>query len=127
MKYAANIVGALVGLIFAGLAGCYFLKVFPVPEFPEGSPIAMFNGAFLSTGYMDFIKALEIVGGLLIAFPRTRNLGLLVLGPILVNIFACHIFVMQGGLLNPIIIFLTGGMAFLLWTRRVAFTALVAK
>ena len=127
MEYAANIVGALIGLIFAALGVCYFLKVFPVPEFPEGSPIAMFNGAFLLTGYMDFIKTLEIVGGLLIAFPRTRNLGLLVLGPILVNIFACHIFVMKGGLMNPIIIFITGGMAFLLWTRRAAFSALVAR
>lgn len=58
--------------------------------------------AFVPTGYLTFVKVLEVVGGVLVAVPRTRNVGLLVLGPILLNIVAFHVFVTRGeGLLNP--------------------------
>jgi putative oxidoreductase len=127
MKYAGNIVGALIGFLFVLGGVIYFLKLVEIPELPEGSMAALFNTVFLSTGYMDFVKGLEILGGILLALPRTRNLGLLVLGPILINILATHLFVMKEGLLNPILIFITAGIAFLLWTRRAAFGALVTR
>ena len=57
--------------------------------------------AFAPTGYLTFVKVLEVVGGILVALPRTRNFGLLILGPIIVNILAFHVFVMKGeGLLG---------------------------
>lgn len=82
-------------------------------------------GAFGPTGYFDFIKALEILGGVLVVIPRTRNFGLLVLGPILVNIVAFHVFIMKGeGLLNPMLLIPVAAAAFLLWAERRAFAAL---
>lgn len=58
--------------------------------------------ALFPTGYLGFIKAMEILGGLLVAIPRTRALGLLVLGPIVVNILAFHVFLTKGaGLFEP--------------------------
>ncbi len=126
MKIAANIAGALLGLLFVLSGFVYFFQLIPTPEFPEGSPIALMMGAFGPTGYFDFVKALEIIGGVLIAIPATRNLGLLVLGPILVNILAFHTFITKGaGLFDPPLVFITAAMAFLLWTRRKAFVALV--
>ena len=81
--------------------------------------------AFVPTGYLTFVKVLEVVGGLLVAVPRTRNFGLLVLGPIVVNILAYHAFVMKGeGLFAPPLLIIASLAAFLLWCGRRAFTGL---
>ena len=45
------------------------------------------------TGYLGFVKILEIVGGVLVIIPKTRNLGLLILGPIIINIIAYYYFI----------------------------------
>jgi hypothetical protein len=86
----------------------------------------MFMGAFFATGYLTFIKVLELLGGILVIVPRTRNIGLLILGPIIVNILAYHIFIMKGeGLAGiPLVIGLLG--LYLLWAERRAFGGLVA-
>jgi uncharacterized membrane protein YphA (DoxX/SURF4 family) len=69
---------------------------------------------------------LELVGGILVAIPRTRNFGLLVLGPIIVNILAFHTFVTKGvGLANPILIFIVLLALYLLWAGRKAFAGLL--
>jgi hypothetical protein len=96
------------------------------PPPPEGSPVALFMGAFHPTGYLDFVKVLEVLGGILVAIPRTRNFGLLVLGPIIVNIIAFHVFITKGAdLVNPILIVIVLLTAFLLWTERKAFAGLL--
>ena len=71
----------------------FFLDVGPKPQYPEGSAIAHFFAAFGPTGYMKFVKVFELVGGLLVMIPRLRNIGLLVLGPVIVNIVAFHMLV----------------------------------
>lgn len=121
-----NLAGAALGLIFVFASATYLLKLAPTPEFPEGSPIALFMGAFGPTGYMTFVKVCELLGGILAAVPRTRNAGLLILVPILVNIVAFHLFVTGGhGLLNPL---LDGAIAlalYLLWDARKDVAALL--
>lgn len=98
-KYLPIIAGAILGLLFIFSA---LVVLFPslmellkmkqeMP--PEGTPMAMFFGAFGPTGYLTFIKIFELLGGILVAIPKTRNLGLLVLGPIIVNILAFHVFI----------------------------------
>src|SRR6478735_12460374 len=106
MKIAANIAGVLLALIFISAAVMVLFHLGPTPPAPpEGSPPAHFFAAFGPTGYLTFVKICELVGGLLVAIPKTRNLGLLVLGPIIVNILAFHAFVAGGvGLANPMII-----------------------
>ena len=85
-------------------------------------------GALFPTGYMAFIKVLEILGGVLVAVPKTRNLGLLVLGPIIVNILAFHTFLMKGAtLVDPVNITLSALALFLLWSERKAFARLVNR
>jgi len=126
MKYVPTIAGTLLGLVFAMASVVYLLKLGPQPNFKEGSPEAMFLGAFGPTGWFTFVKICELLGAILIAIPRTRNFGLLVLGPITVNILAFHICIKHGeGLLNPIMIAAVLLALYLLWVERSAFAKLV--
>lgn len=126
MKYVTNIIGALLGLLFIASSLVVLLNLAPPqPAPPEGSPAALFMGAFVPTGYLQFVKVLELIGGLLVAIPRTRNFGLLILGPIIVNILAFHGFITKGeGLFSPMLIILCLMAAYLLWAGRRAFAGL---
>lgn len=88
--------------------------------------MAHFMAAFGPTGYLKFVKVMEVLGGLLVAIPRTRSLGLLILGPIIINIFAFHIFVSSPTDLltvtHPLLVVLA---LILLWSRREQFAELL--
>ena len=131
MKYLPNIAGGLLGFAFICFALMFFFDLMgdqPAP--PAGSPVAMFMGAFGGTGYMHFVKACELIGGLLVAIPKTRNIGLLFLGPIVLNIIAFHIFVardiMERGSLITLAV-LGGLAAYLLWAGRRSFGGLLIR
>lgn len=126
MKHIPNIAGGLLGLLFLTFGLNFFLNFIPIPSPPEGSPPAMFMGAMYVTGYLVFIKVLEIAGGVLVAVSKLRRIGLLVLGPIIVNILAFHVFLTGGATLgDPVLILVTALTIYLLWIERAAFKALV--
>ncbi|MSU64317.1 MAG: hypothetical protein EXS31_18330 [Pedosphaera sp.] len=127
MKLAANIVGGLLGFVFVAGALFFFFGTLPPPP-PEDSLPGKFMAAFGPTGYMNFVKVLELLGGGLVAVPMTRNLGLLILGPIIVNILCFHGFVMRGvGLFSPVMIIFALAALFLLLSERRAFGGLVNR
>ncbi len=126
MKYLPTIAGVLLGLLFVMSSVVVLFNLVQMPPPPEGSPAALFFGAFGPTGYMTFVKVLELTGGILVAIPRTRNFGLLILGPILVNILAFHVFITKGaGLFDPMLIVIVLLAAYLLWCGRKAFAGLL--
>lgn len=126
MKYLPIVAGALLGLLFAASGAVVLLKLAPMPPLPEGSPAAHFMAAFAPTGYLTFVKVLEVLGGVLVAVPKTRSLGLLVLGPIVLNILAYHAFVMKGeGLLSVPILLVAALPLYLLWVERKRFAGLI--
>lgn len=126
MKYLPIIAGIVLGLLFIMASVTVLFDLAPTPEIPEGTPLAMFMGAVAPTGYLTFIKVFELLGGILVAIPRTRNFGLLVLGPIIVNILAFHAFITKGeGLLNPMVIVIVALALYLLWVGRKAFAGLM--
>lgn len=126
MKIASFIASILLGGLFVMSAVVVLFGFAPAPELPKDTPIAAFMAALGPTGYLTFVKAMELLGGLLVIIPRTRNLGLLVLGPIIVNILAFHIFITAGeGLLNPMLILICLLAVYLLWVERKAFGALI--
>ncbi|MEZ6197859.1 MAG: hypothetical protein R3F20_19385 [Planctomycetota bacterium] len=129
MKHLPTVAGGLLGLMFVVFGGMFLLDLVPAQEPPpEGSALAHFMAAFAPTGYLTFVKVLEVLGGLLVAIPRTRNLGLLTLGPIIVNILAFHIFVTGGeGLLEPVILLICAIALYLLWVERAAFARLLTR
>lgn len=102
MKHIYNFTAGLLGFVFIVFGLNFFLKFIAIPKPPEGSPAALFMSGMFLGGFLAFVKILEILGGLLVVFPRTRNLGLLILGPIIVNIAAFNFFFFGvGALLQP--------------------------
>ena len=126
-KYPPIIAGILLGLLFVMSAIMVLFNLVKAPPPPEGSPAAMFFGAFAPTGYLTFVKIFELVGGLFIMVPRLRNFGLLLLGPVIVNILAFHIFIAGGfkDLLNPMILVMLVLALYLLWVGRRNFASLM--
>ncbi len=126
MKNKITLVAAgLLGLVFIVFGLNFFLNFIPMPSPPEGSAAAAFMGAMYSTGYLTFVKILEITGGLLVAIPKTRNIGLLILGPIVLNILAFNVFIAPGGYTQPPVILVCVLSAFLLWTAKDSFAKLI--
>lgn len=125
MRHLPTIAGVVLGLLFIMAAVVVLFQLVPTPPMPEGAPATLFMGALGPTGYMTFIKVLELLGGSLVAIPRTRNFGLLILGPIIVNILAFHVFIMKGAaLLDPMLIVICLLALYLLWVARKQFAAL---
>lgn len=128
MKIATAIAGVLLGLMFILASVMVLFKLGPTPPAPpEGTPAAHFMTAFAPTGYMHFVKIIELLGGLLVIIPRTRNIGLLFLGPVVINILAFHIFVAKDVAKEPMVIGIAALALFLLWTERKAFAYLVTR
>jgi putative oxidoreductase len=128
MRFIPIIAGILLGLLFTMASATYLLGMMPPqPAPPAGSFAALFMGALAPSGYLTFVKVLELIGAVLVAIPLTRNLGLLILGPIIVNILAFHIFIQPGGLLHPMIIAIIVLPLVLLVSERRAFAALVRR
>ena len=127
-KLLPTAVGALLGLMFIVFGANHFFKFIPMGDGPpQGSPPALFFGAIGPTGYLTFVKIFEIIGGVLVAIPKTRNFGLLVLGPIVINILAFNLFLVPGvsGLLQPPVIAISVLSAFLLYLERKKFAGLL--
>lgn len=129
MKIAATIAAILLGLVFLLASVPFLLNAVPEQKLPEG-PVTHFMAAFGPTGYMTFVKVLELLGAILVIIPKTRNFGLLILGPIIVNILAFHVFVTRGlDTSNPMavvmVILIIVLPLFLLWQDRQRWLALL--
>jgi putative oxidoreductase len=76
-------------------------KIFQYIPVPEDLPaeIAKDNAALMEISWlMPLIAYAEILGGILLFFPKTRALGALVLFPVMVGILLTHIFVEPSGI-----------------------------
>jgi putative oxidoreductase len=123
MKIAALIAGILLGFVFVALPGALMLGLMHPPPPPADSPAGQFFGVFYTTGWLMLVQLFQILGGILVAIPKTRNFGLLIVGPVIVNILAFHILVAKGGLVGPPLVVAVLA-AFLLFAERRKFAAL---
>ncbi|HBB87696.1 MAG TPA: hypothetical protein DC047_08790 [Blastocatellia bacterium] len=91
MKILTLIARLLLGLVFLvfGLNG--FLNFLSMGPMPTGLAGQFFAALFLSH-YIWVIAALQIAGGVLLLVNRFVPLGLVLLGPIVVNIICYHVF-----------------------------------
>jgi putative oxidoreductase len=125
-KYLPCIAGILLGLCFLAASVPVLFNLITIPKLPEGTPAAHFMAAFVPTGFIKFVKMFEFSGGLLVMIPRLRNVGLLLLGPVIVNIIAFHAFVDDPKhLINPILDIIIVCALFLLWDARRKFAGLL--
>jgi putative oxidoreductase len=125
MKHAPLVASILLGLLFVMSAITVLFNLAPMPELPKDTPISHFMAAFGPTGYMKFVKVVELLGGLFLVIPKTRNFGLLFLGPIILNVLAFHQFVAGDGIFQPMLIVICLLAVFLLWAERKSWAGLL--
>ncbi|HZR27394.1 MAG TPA: DoxX family membrane protein [Terriglobales bacterium] len=109
MKIAALIARILLGLIFLvfGLNG--FLHFIPMGPMPSGTA-GQFIGALFQSHYVYVVSALQVVGGVLLLVNRYVPLGLVLLGPVIVNIFFFHLLMERSGLPLAIVVVILWGI-----------------
>ncbi len=122
MKIVALILRFLLGLMFVVFGANAFLHFMPMP--PMEGPADAFIGAMNSTGYLQAVAALQILGGLLLLIGFVP-LGLVTLGPIIVNIVFFHVFMEREGLGMALAV--AAVSLFLVWYHRAAFAGLVRR
>jgi putative oxidoreductase len=121
VRIATLIVRILLGLIFTifGLNG--FLHFLPTPAMPAAA--GQFFGALFATGYMiPLLFAAQLVGGILLIIGVIVPFALVILAPIVVNIFFFHLVLDPGGFPPAIVVIIFE--LFLAWQYRAAFTSL---
>ena len=125
-KHLPCIAGILLGLCFLAASVPVLFNLIKIPQLPEGTPTWHFMAAFVPTGYIKFVKMFEFAGGILVMIPRLRNVGLLLLGPVIVNIIAFHVLIDDPKhLINPMLDIIIACALFLLWDARQKFAGLL--
>ncbi len=103
MKIVVLIARLLLGLVFVvfGLNGFLnFLDMGPLPTGLAGQ----FIGALVLSHYFWVVAALQIIGGALLLANRFVPLGLVLLGPVVVNIILYHVFLNPSGALPAVVV-----------------------
>ena len=103
MKHAGTAARIILGLLFLvfGLNG--FFNFLPAPTPPEAA--AKFLGGLASSGYFfPFLKGTEVLMGALLLSNLFVPLALIILAPVLLNIFLYHFFLAPEGLLLPVVL-----------------------
>jgi len=124
MKIIGTIARILLGLAFAGMPWIAILHLAKNPPMPAAA--LDFTSALMKTGYMmPLIWGTEIVAGVLILLGIFVPFALVLLAPVLLNIYSFHAFLEPNG----------RGLAFVLcilalfvaWQHRRAFNSLFAS
>jgi putative oxidoreductase len=104
MNAASTISRYLLGVIFLvfGLNG--FLNFIPMP--PPVGVAGQFIGALFASHYLIVILLIQVIGGILLLINRFVPLGLILLGPIVANIFFFHAFMDPTGLPRGVVVIL---------------------
>ena len=103
MKKLPLIARLLLGIIFVvfGLNG--FFQFLPMPPMPEHA--GAFLGGLMGSGYFfPFLKGVEVLCGLLLLVGAFVPLAIVVLAPVIINIFLFHAFLAPSGLALPVVI-----------------------
>ncbi len=104
------VLSLLFGLLFVNAGLNKFLDYMPVPEDLPVALVKDMEAMVEITWLMPLTAVAEILGGLLIIFPRTRALGALVILPVFIGVFLTNTLVETSGL--PLVLVLT---AILIW------------
>lgn len=123
MKIAVTIARILLGLIFVVFGLNKFLHFIPTP--PMSGDIGALMDVMLRHGWLTMVAVFEVIGGLLLLIGRYVPLGLVLLGPVIVNIVFFHISFERSGLPMALVIALLE--AFLIYAYRPNFAGVFAQ
>jgi putative oxidoreductase len=111
----------ILGLMMTLFGLNFFLHFIPIP--PPSEAMGQFLGALINSGFvMQIVKVIEISCGILLLFNMFVPLALILLAPIVVNIFCTHAFLDQQGL--PAALFVVILTSLIAWTRWSSFAPL---
>jgi|SRR5690606_32342993 len=80
----------LFGLVMVNSGLNKFFNYMPMPEMSE-EMMQIFGGFVVIKWILPLVAIVEIIGGVLIAIPKTRALGALVILPVMVGIMVHHL------------------------------------
>ncbi|MGI8508840.1 MAG: DoxX family protein [Gemmatimonadaceae bacterium] len=119
-RFLPTVARILMGLLFlvVGLNG--FLNFIPQPSTPMPDVALAFMGVLMKTRYMlPLIAGTEAIVGVMLLSNRFVPLALVLLAPVVVNIFAFHLFLVPSGLgVAAVVVVLE---IYLAWTYRNAY------
>ena len=123
MKYVILVVRTLLGLAFLVFGLEYFVHFLPLAQPEPTAAAGSLLNAIVPTGYLKVVKIIEVTGGALLFLRIFVPLGLVLLTPVIVNIFLYDTLLMgQVGMGLPLL-----AMAvFLIWSYRPYFASLFA-
>lgn len=102
MKWVTLAARVLLGLVFVGAGIAFFVMTPPPP--PEG-PMGDFMKGMVATGYfLTLLKVTEIACGLMLVSGFFVPLALVVLAPIILNIFMVHALLAPEGVVLAIVL-----------------------
>lgn len=113
MKIAALIARLLLGIAFLvfGLNG--FLRFLPMPTTLPPGPTGQFLAALFASHFVLVISAVQVAGGALLLVNRYVPLAMVLLGPVIVNIFFFHLLMDRHGLPQAFVVVILWGILFL--------------
>jgi len=118
------ILRSLLGLIFFVFGLNIFLQFLPQPPLPPAA--GEFFGAMFKTGYfLPMVGATQVIGGALLLLGMMVPLALILLAPVIVNIFLFHVFLAPGGL--PLALIVVALEVILAWMHREAYAPLFTR
>ncbi|MCH5600034.1 DoxX family membrane protein [Niabella ginsengisoli] len=97
MKIVKTILCVVFGLMFINAGLDKFLNYMPKPPL-EGDQLKLAEAMMLIKWLMPLVGFIEILGGLLFLFPKTRALGAIVILPVMVGIIIHNAIYMPSGL-----------------------------
>jgi uncharacterized membrane protein YphA (DoxX/SURF4 family) len=124
MKIAAIIARILLGLVFTVFGLNAFHPFIPMSGSMPTGDAGAFIGALMASHYILGVAAFEVVGGVLLLIGgRFAPLGLVMVGPVIVNIAFYHIFLNPQDAVPAVVVSVLS--LFLLYYYRRAFAGLV--
>jgi len=115
MKIVILIARLLLGLVFVvfGLNGFLNFIKGPMPTGLAGQ----FVGALVLSHYFWVVAAIQVAGGVLLLVNRYVPLGLVLLGPVIVNIICYHVFLNPSGAVPAAVVAVLWFIVFY-WNRQ---------
>ena len=123
IQHLPHVARILLGLTFAGFGLNGLLGIFPDPP---SAPAAMpfLSGLASAPYFFPLLEATQLIAGIALVANRWVPLALIVLAPIIVHIFAFHLFLSPGLGLPTFLLVLEIIVA---WTHRAAFRPLFQR
>jgi putative oxidoreductase len=122
MKIAILIARILLGIVFFGSGVVGLLKLGKMGGMPADA--TTFLNLMVAHNFTTFVALLMLIGGLLLLVGRFVPIGLVLLGPILVNILLFHLLFRAPGIATGLVC--TVLEVFLIWAYRSCFEGLFA-